>query len=178
MNILSYIIRGGGNILKRKRILFLLNAEKVDVSFPQETKLTGFSDSIANSFWGGGVTDWTASNSLGASGGLTIIWKKGSLNVNYSFIGTGFVGINILWKGLGINLVNIYAPESVVARRGLWNTLPERNNKFANDVWCLGGDYNEITHRDDRIGEGGHYNRRGMEYFRAFIGHMELVDIR
>lgn len=64
MNILSYNIRGGGNVVKRKRIRFLLNAEKVDVCFLQETKLLGFSDSISNYFWGGGDIDWRASNAV------------------------------------------------------------------------------------------------------------------
>lgn len=66
------------------------------------------------------------SNSNGVTGGIAILWKKGYFKVNYSFIGIGFVEINILWKGMGINFVNIYAPGSVVARRELWNLLIER----------------------------------------------------
>lgn len=100
------------------------------------------------------------------------------MNVNYSFTGFGFVGINILWKRWGINLVNVYAPGSAVARRELWNSLLERKNIFANEVWCLGGDFNEIMHKDERRGEEGYYSRRGMEDFRSFICHMDLVDIR
>lgn len=43
--------------MKRKRISYLLNKEKVDVCFLQETKVKEFNDSFANSFWGGGDTD-------------------------------------------------------------------------------------------------------------------------
>lgn len=50
MNILLYNIRGGGFLSKRKRIIFLLNTEKVDVCFLQETKAVSFSDSLANSY--------------------------------------------------------------------------------------------------------------------------------
>lgn len=141
--------------------------------FLQENKAVCFSDSLANSFWGGGETDWTVRNSNGASGGLAIFWKKGTLNLNYSFSGSGYVGINVCWKGSIVNLVNIYAPCSVSARR----VLLERNVRFANENWCLGGDFNEILHSGERLGYGGRINRRGMEEFKEFLGHMELVDI-
>lgn len=74
----------------------MLNVEKLDLCFLQETNIYGFSDSIANSFLGDGVTDWTTSNYIRASGGTEILWKKGTLKVNFSFIRTGFVGINII----------------------------------------------------------------------------------
>lgn len=65
-----------------------------------------------------------------------------------------------------------------MARRKLWNSLLERKNRFANDVWCFGGDFNEITHRDERKGKGWFFRGRGMEDFLSFIGHMDVVDIR
>lgn len=50
-----------------------------------------------------------AYNSLGASGGMVILWRRDSLSVNYSFIGKRCVGFNINWKGDCYNLVNVYA---------------------------------------------------------------------
>lgn len=152
MIILSYNIRGGGIVSNRKRISYLLNSCKVDVCFLQETKITNFNDSYANSFWGRSIMDWTTSNSSGASGGMAILWMRGSLEPNYNFSGVGYVGINITWKGNSVNLVNIYAPYSVTARRDLWKDLVERKNKYGNDEWCLGGDFNEVTCREERLG--------------------------
>lgn len=100
------------------------------------------------------------------------------MNINFSFSGPGFVGLNILWKGCSVNLVNVYAPGSPMDRRELWNALLSGKSRFDKDVWCLGGDFNEITHKEERRGDGGYFSRRGMEDFRSFIGHMEVVDIR
>lgn len=49
-------------------------------------------------------------NSLGASGGIEIIWKRNFLNLNYSFSGPGYVGVNDCRKGKEYNFVNIYGP--------------------------------------------------------------------
>lgn len=98
MNLLSYNIRGGGSPSKRRRISFILQSSKVNVCFIQETKQSAFSDILASSFWGGRDVEWTAKNADGATGGLVILWRKGSLVVNYSFAGQGYVGINISWK--------------------------------------------------------------------------------
>lgn len=106
----------------------------MEACFIQETKISYFNDNLASSFWGSSDVDWTTSNSDGASRGLVILRKKGSLVVNYSFIGQGFVGINILWQGYNVNLVNIYAPCSVSLRRVLWNRLIARRAKGVNEV--------------------------------------------
>ncbi|XP_058757847.1 uncharacterized protein LOC131631081 [Vicia villosa] len=121
--------------------------------------------------------DWTTSNSVGASGGMVILWKKGSLELNHSFIGSGFVGINVVWKGSCINLVNIYAPCSARPRRDLRRSLLERRGRSINEEWCLGDDFNEVTGSVERLGEGGYFCRRGTEEFRDFIGRMGVVDI-
>src|SRR4051812_1820484 len=105
---------------------------------------------------------------------MIILWKKVTLDLNYKFIGHGFVGVNINHKGASCNLVNIYAPYSIVERRDLWNNLMERFLKNRDELWCLGGDFNEVTSRD-RLGAGGTHNKRGMEDFRDFIGRVGLV---
>lgn len=120
MNILSYNIRGGGILSKRKRFSFLWNTSKVEVFLIQKSKLSLCTDVIASYFWGGNKVDWTTSNLVGDLGGMIILWKKGSLDLNYNFIGHGYVGINIIHKGKCCNLVNIYAPYNVMERRGLW----------------------------------------------------------
>lgn len=76
MNILSYNIRGGGCLSKRKRVSFLLQFSKVEVCFIQETKLDGFNYNLAKYFWRGCEVEWSASNSEGAVGGMVILWKK------------------------------------------------------------------------------------------------------
>lgn len=177
MNLISYNIRGGVFISKRKRISFLLNSSKVDICFLQETKLSSFNDNLAKSFWGGIEVDSTASFSEGASDGMVILWKKSDVFVNFSFHGLGYAGINITYENIIYNLVNIYAPCSAVLRRGLWDSLIKRRIKSGNKEWCLGGDFNEVTSRQERLGVLKLHNRRGMEEFKVFVETMGVVDI-
>lgn len=52
MNRLSYNIRGSGMLSKRKRIGFLIQSNKTDLCFLQETKINGFDESVASFFMG------------------------------------------------------------------------------------------------------------------------------
>ncbi|XP_058784613.1 uncharacterized protein LOC131659440 [Vicia villosa] len=104
---------------------------------------------MAYSLWGSKEVEWTASNSEGASGGM----------------------------GRSVNLVNIYAPCSVNLRRELWQRLIDRRTNSLNEEWCLGGDFNEVTSSDERLGEGLNHNRKGMEEFRDFMVRMGVVDL-
>ncbi|XP_058758239.1 uncharacterized protein LOC131631463 [Vicia villosa] len=132
---------------------------------------------LAWAFWGNKEVEWTACNSSGASGGMGFLWRRGSLSLNYSFIGKGFVGINVMREGVIYNLVNVYAPCSVVERRVLWNSLQNWRIKNGLEEWCIVGDFNEVSCREERIGEGSHHNNRGMAEFCGFIDSMVLVDI-
>lgn len=101
--------------------------------FIKKTKLDCFNNRLAKSFWGGGDVEWSTSNSEGAAGGMVILWKIGSMTINYSLRGQGYVGINILRDGVYINLVNFYAPCNVNSSRGLWNILVEKRLKYRNE---------------------------------------------
>lgn len=92
MNIFSYNIRGGGISSKIRRVSYLIQANKIDLCFIQDTKLTSFCDIVASSLWGNKDVDWTVSNSIGVDGGMTILWIKGSLNLNYNFVGKRLCG--------------------------------------------------------------------------------------
>ncbi|XP_058750420.1 uncharacterized protein LOC131623430 [Vicia villosa] len=177
MNLLSYNIRGGGSLLKRKRVSFLIKSFNIDVCLIQETKVADFSEPLAKSFWGCSGVEWTASNSVGAAGGMVILWRKDFLSLNYSFRGEGYVGVNFFWKGDCYNIVNVYAPCSSVERRQVWRSLVERKNKSVNEEWCVVGDFNEIVGREERFGDGSLSISRGMSEFREFIENMDLVDI-
>ncbi|XP_058776661.1 uncharacterized protein LOC131650982 [Vicia villosa] len=176
MNLLSYNIRGGMSS-KRKRVSYLIKSNNIDVCFIQETKLSGFNDYLAGAFWGSSDVEWTACNSVGAAGGMVILWRKGALTVNFSFVGKGFVGINILWKDKGYNLVNVYALCSVLERRLVWTSLLHKKQLIGQEEWCIVGDFNEVLRADERIGEGGSKHARGMEDFWGFVEDMDLVDV-
>lgn len=119
MIIVTLNIREGGSFIKRKRIGHRNQAGKVDVCMLQETKLSSFSLKIAEEFWGSKEVEWTHLDSIGASGGSVILWRKNSIDLIQSFKGMGFVGVKAIVRCICVNFVNIYAPYNSVVRREL-----------------------------------------------------------
>ncbi|XP_058763385.1 uncharacterized protein LOC131636808 [Vicia villosa] len=139
--------------------------------------MINFNDATAGVFWGNKNVEWTASHSTGAAGGMVILWRKDSMVVNHSFIDKGFVGINVTWKGMVYNLVNVYASCNRIERQQTWESLIRIKNSRTNEDWCVAGDFNEVLRKEERIGECCNRNRGGMEDFRSFVEEMELIDI-
>ncbi|XP_058748334.1 uncharacterized protein LOC131621305 [Vicia villosa] len=174
---MSYNIRGGGFSVKRKRVSSFIQQHKIDVCFIQETKTECFSDSLAREFWGSKEVDWSAGNSIGASGGMVILWGKGAVSVNFSFRGKGFVGINIEWKGKIYNLINVYAPCNRKDRGLVWLELLALKNRRGPEDWCIVGDFNEVLNGEERLDVSSNRDRLGMEEFAGFVENMDLVDV-
>lgn len=99
------------------------------------------------------------------------------LDLNFSFFGQGFVGLNVRWKGIVYNFVNIYAPCNGGARRLLWRNLVNTKMKYANEEWCLGGDFSEVCGRKERMGVGSYFNRSDMYEFKRFINDMGITVV-
>lgn len=64
-----------------------------------------------------------------------ILWRRGALSLNYSFIRKGYVGININGKGVGYNLVNLYAAYNRVDRVLLWEYLLSKKRSRDLEGW-------------------------------------------
>ena len=73
MNIMSFNIRGCGNIVKKKRLQHHIRTNKIDLCLLQETKVNTIYDSLIKSLWGDKDMDWTSKSSDGLSGGILII---------------------------------------------------------------------------------------------------------
>lgn len=110
MIIVTINIRGDGSFIKTKRIGYMNQAGRVDVCMLQETKLPSFSLKIAGEFWGLKEVEWSHLDSVEASGGLVMLWRKNSMDLIQSFKGVGFLGVKAIMKGICVKFVNIYAP--------------------------------------------------------------------
>lgn len=88
--------------------------------------------------------EWNGNGSQGRSRGLIIIWKTGTFILNFSFKGEGFIGINVLWKGKSIYVVNIYSSCTIHNKKKLCSQLCVCKRKFPKGEWCVSGDFNAI----------------------------------
>lgn len=73
MIVVTHNIRGGGSVIKKKRIGFLNQSGKMDVCFLHETKLQKFDAKLAEELWGAKEVEWLNLDSTGAYGGLVIL---------------------------------------------------------------------------------------------------------
>lgn len=120
MNISFHNIRGYGSLANKKHITQLIRREDFNVCFIQETKLKEVDENFVFALWGNKDMDWSFKGANGRSGGLLTMWKKSFLDVCFSFIGEGFLGINVDWKRGNNNLVNVYSSCSIHLKRKLW----------------------------------------------------------
>ncbi|KAL2475523.1 Uncharacterized protein Adt_36259 [Abeliophyllum distichum] len=72
-------------------------------------------------------------------------------------------------NGLKLRILSrlVYAKCSVTSRRDLWNALIQSAEKL-DMPWLIGGDFNAILNRDERVG-GNSPDRRSMEDFNSMI---------
>lgn len=131
MQIISWNIRGLGSSVKKRFVLKLIKKRKPDMVLIQETKLETIDVCLVQNLWGSGDFGFACSSASGASGGLLAIWNKVIPLWNKVF----FNPVNIICHRSFIFLqgvikaefpcivVNMYAPNEVVSRRGVWEEL-------------------------------------------------------
>ncbi|XP_058741918.1 uncharacterized protein LOC131614336 [Vicia villosa] len=173
----SLNIRGGMNVLKRRRISSLIKRGNANIFLLQETKIVSMDDVTAKSFWRDTEVCYSFSNSLGRSGGILTIWNKDVVDVENSFKGDGFLGIKVRWKNQVYYVVNVYSSCEHRKKKLLWKDLLGLMEKFKDGDWILGGDFNAIKNGGERRGRAILENQREMNLFAEFIDKTLLVDI-
>lgn len=73
---MTWNIRGLGSTVKKRFLVKLIKEGKPDMVSIQETKLESVERIAIQKLWGGTNMEFECSNSVGASGGLLIIWNK------------------------------------------------------------------------------------------------------
>lgn len=129
----SYNIRGGGSIIKHKRICSSINKGKADFFIIQETKMETMLDSMVNSMWDNGNFEYCFLPSVDRSGGLVLAWNYDSMKVLSSFYGTGFLETKVLWKDNIYYIANVYSCSGSL-KRPLWKELLEWKQKGLDGV--------------------------------------------
>ncbi|XP_058755204.1 uncharacterized protein LOC131628395 [Vicia villosa] len=170
-------IRGGGRRIKRRRVSHIIKRGMTDIFLIQETKLPLVSYSVAKSFWGSEGFDFSFSSSEGMSGGLLIIWKSFGMEVLCSFKGMGFLGIKVRRHNSIYYIVNVYSPCSLVLKRELWGNLLRLKSSHSNGDWLIGGDFNAMKDREERVGRMISSNNIENREFSKFIDESMLVDV-
>ncbi|XP_058726504.1 uncharacterized protein LOC131597858 [Vicia villosa] len=177
MNILSFNIRGCGSSIKRRKLRKMIEVDQPDMVFLQETKSQAVRDGFIRSLWGADDIEWSAKDSIGASGGLIIMWKKGIISPIFSFKTVGSLGISAVFNNQVCFFVNVYSSCQLHGKRLLWLELVEWKNRAGPGWWCVGGDFNSIRMSNERQGSILGNRSNEMQEFNDFIDLMDLVDV-
>ncbi|KAL2471166.1 DNAse I-like superfamily protein [Abeliophyllum distichum] len=78
-----------------------------------------------------------------------------------------FISFKTTWLEVENTITAVYAKCSVNIRRELWSALIQSAEKL-DMPWLIGGDFNAILNRDERVG-GNSPDRRSMEDFSSMI---------
>jgi hypothetical protein len=105
----------------------------------QETKLEFISRRLIRSLWGCAYVDWCYVPSLGASGGILLMWDKRVVNRMEVEVGDyvttcSFKNVN---DGYEWAFVGVYGPNGDLDRHFLWDELAGLMSWW-NLPWCIG----------------------------------------
>lgn len=141
----------------------------------QETKLESIDKLVVQNIWAGNNIEFVNSSSVGASGGLLILWKKDFFRATNIIVQRSYILLQgVLYDNFPCILVNVYAPNDVGSRKVLWDELVGLKANFQ-EPWCIGGDFNEIKDVGERV--GCLRMDRGMKDFIEFCNSMEFIDL-
>ncbi|KAL9686791.1 hypothetical protein QQ045_031184 [Rhodiola kirilowii] len=114
MHIISWNVRGANGDKKKRMIRRLRNIHQMDLLFLQETKIVKAEKKTANVLWGNEQVRWSASNVVGRSGGLMILWKPEFFQLEAETKGRGFIHVKgkvrLAAQEVEMNYINVYAP--------------------------------------------------------------------
>ena len=177
MKLLSWNIRGLNSPGKQKILKNMIQKEKPNILFLQETKCNSeILGTILSKAWPSCSS--VAVDASGSSGGLAIAWD--TLTIDLSDFHAGHHLIQAIFHPIGTNiqghLSNVYFPQDQAGKIALLNTLANLNTNRSYPLWIVAGDFNMITQMRERTG-GRLRADPGSGHFRDFIANSWLIDM-
>ncbi|KAJ0878041.1 putative Endonuclease/exonuclease/phosphatase superfamily [Helianthus annuus] len=175
MNLLSINACGIGGVGKADWIKGLKQEHGIDFLLIQETKKEDISKGSISNFWGNKEFDMEFVSSVGLSGGLLSMWDPSLFEASSFVKKINFLIVSGKIKGSGLilNVVNVYAPQSVSAKKDVWSEL----SLFLEDLpgmWVVGGDFNAV--RDPSERRNSRFNNACATNFNSFIFNSGLRE--
>lgn len=113
-------------------------------------------------------------NPIGASWGLALWWSK-EINISMNDKNVMDTTISSAWLGRDVLVTWIYGDPNQARRTINWEALRIlRANR--RDQWICVGDFNEISHHDEKIG-GRRKDQRMLDAFNSLMGDLQVDDL-
>lgn len=175
MNLLSLNIRGVSETRKVEWVQTLKRKHKIDFVALQETHFIDSSNIDVTGCWGSNDFSCEAVDAYGRSGGLLCIWNPTIFNSNFCQKSRYYLAIGGEWNGFSgtVFLVNVYAPQSNIEKRLLWDELTTLKNSH-HGTWVFFGDFNVVRNVEERI--NSHFCQSSANDFNSFINRSGLTE--
>ena len=176
MKITTWNIRGLNAPNKKRLLKQNLNKFESDIIILQETKL----NKLEGLNLGKRLGNWSCymHESVGASGGLGVIWNHRNIILNILSSHNNWIcmSVNSIKSNLQLILFNIYGPISTFDKFTVWNDISSYMTNFDNIPIILGGDFNTILNLNEKTGGSLRFSQP-MKDFNNWYHGQKLVDI-
>ncbi|XP_035831953.1 uncharacterized protein LOC118480996 [Helianthus annuus] len=151
MNFFSFNIRGLRGGEKAGWVKKLKSDFGVSFISLQETKRAAVSQVDLHGFRGNNQFGFDSVDSVGLSGGLACLWDKSIFSQSGGTKDRNFLHVRGKIKGSGVvvNVLNVYAPQGVPAKKLLWDSLVQLISSF-DGLWVVSGDFNAVRFREEK----------------------------
>uniref|UniRef100_A0A2N9GTW6 Reverse transcriptase domain-containing protein n=1 Tax=Fagus sylvatica TaxID=28930 RepID=A0A2N9GTW6_FAGSY len=142
----------------------------------EETKLTAVSQTLVRSLWRCRYVDWLSLDSVGASGGIILMWDRRIVQRIEEATGTYSISCRFREVASGFEWAfsGVYGPKRTVERSLMWEELASVT-AWWEVPWCVGGDFNVARYPTERAGAAD--ISPSMREFSDFIFSMGLIDL-
>ncbi|KAK8680604.1 hypothetical protein V6N13_109545 [Hibiscus sabdariffa] len=144
MRIISWNVRGLGSAAKRRGVRDLLRKQNCDMAILLESKWEVVTQWFMAMVWPGDVFEFAFVPSVGASGGILIVWDSSKFCLEFLDIFPHCAVIKGSWvvDRFSCGVMAVYAPCGLSEQFALWGELSLYLEEREDWAWCVAGDFN------------------------------------
>lgn len=175
LKILSWNLRGSNTPEKLHQVRRLVRKHNPLFVGLQETKRSFVNFSTARELWGTNPHKWSFLPSIGASGGLVLIWDADRVEFSEVLIRKFSISLlcNLVVSNVQWVITNAYGPCLTKEKTEFWKELFEVGLHW-NVPWLLFGDFNAVRAKSERTGVST--SRKEMREFNSFVDDLGLLE--
>ncbi|KAJ0938354.1 putative RNA-directed DNA polymerase [Helianthus annuus] len=141
----------------------------------QESKQCNVSRAVLAKYWGSGNYAFVAIDSNGLSGGLISMWDVSMFSVDETVENRNYLLVRgrMLGYDAPVNILNVYAPQGVAAKKEVWDSIASLINIY-DGYWVVGGDFNAVRFREEK--RNCSFKHLCASNFNSFIYETGLIE--
>jgi exonuclease III len=175
--VLCWNVRGINSEGRQCEVRAKIDESECDIVCLQETKCEVFDWRLIRKFWPKRFDNFAFSPSIGASGGIIILWNSAifsGLLVEVQRFGL-IINFTSTHNNANFTLVSVYGPCHGEERDNFVSWLYNMSIPLEQN-WLILGDFNFIRSPENRNRPGGDIN--DMNVFNEIIGHLGLLELQ